>query len=174
MGELGSGPSLTASGPSRGSSDHPWNQCLGRPSVKPLDLNRQDLNAGHLRVEERDHSCKRIRYLVRHEQEAETPCREIRRYVLPETLQIRILICLQQSGKLIVRVEASITGLILERATQIACRPGLRRVRRILQHLANNAAPYLGVGAPFHLGQSGTRILVDDEVVDRPTGAFTG
>ena len=174
LGKLGPGPTLTTRGSGRDSSDHPWNQCLGRLSVKPLDLDRQHLDARHLRVEERDHPCKGIRYLVRHEQETETPCLQIRGYALPETLHIRLFILLQQSGKFIVRIKVSIAGLIFECVAQFACRPILRSVRRILQHLPNNAASYLGVGSPLHLRQCGNCILVDDQVVNRPSGALSG
>ena len=112
LGKLGRGPTLTTRGSGRDSSDHPWNQCLGRLSVKPLDLDRQHLDARHLRVEERDHPCKGIRYLVRYEQKTETLCLQIRGYALSEALHIRLFILLQQSGKFIIRIKVSVTGLV--------------------------------------------------------------
>ncbi len=62
--------------------------------MKPLDLDRQHPDARHLRVEERDYSCKGIRYLVRYEQETETPRLQILGYALPETLHIQLFILL--------------------------------------------------------------------------------
>ena len=94
-------------------------------------------------------------------------------YVLAEPVDTGISIRSHWGRKLGLRIAASRFGLALERDAQLRRRPGLRGVRRILQKLSDDRAPNLGVRAALHLRQRRHRILVDNQVIDRPPGGFT-
>ena len=110
---------------------------------------------------------------VRHEQQAQSLRREVRGDGRPESVHIGVAIRLQQGRELGFRIAASRFGVALERAAQLLRRPGLRGVRRVLQELSDGGAPNLRVRAALHLRQRRHRILVDDQVIDRPPGGLT-
>ena len=121
----------------------------------------------------RNDGCQRIGKYVRHEQQTQTLRREVRGDVLPEPVHIGVSIHLQHGRKLGFRIAAPRFGLVRERSAQLLRRPGLRGVRRILQELSDDRARNLRVRAALHLRQRRHRILVDDQVIDRPPGGFT-
>ena len=110
---------------------------------------------------------------VRHEQQAQALRREVRGDGRPEPVHIGVAIRSQHGRELGFRIAASRFGVALERAAQLLRRPGLRGVRRVLQELSDGGAANLGVRAALHLRQRGHRILVDDQVIDRPPGGLT-
>ena len=141
--------------------------------MEPLDLDREHLNVRHLRVEEGHDPGERVGDEVRHEQQTQTLRREVRGYGLPESVDIGLSIRLQQGRELGFRIAASRFDLALERAAQLLRGPGLGGVRRVLQELPDDGAANLRIRAALHLRQRRHRILVDDQVIDRPPRALT-
>ena len=79
-----------------------------------------------------------------------------------------------QGRELGLRVAAARFGLAHARFAQLLRRPSLRGVRRVLKELSDNGAANLRVRAARHLRQGQHCVLVDDQVIDRPPGGFTG
>ena len=140
--------------------------------MEALDLDRKHLNARHLGVEERHYLRERVGNAVGHEEQPQALRREVRGYILPEAVHVRLSVGSQQGGKLVSRLAAPRFGLPLECVAQLLRRPGLRGMRRILEQLSDDRASYLGVRASLHLRQGRHRILIDDQVIDRPPGGF--
>ena len=84
-------------------------------AAKAFDLDRQDLDARHLRVEERRHPRQRVGYRVRDEQQPQPTRRKVRGHIVPEAVRVGLAVRPQQLRKLVARVAAVLSRAALER-----------------------------------------------------------
>jgi hypothetical protein len=151
----------------RGLANHAWYQRLGAVGSEVLlDLDRDDFGGVHLSVEKLDDATRLAGDLVGDEHHAELPGAQVLTGARPELLDVGLVAC--YVGYDGVGVPGIALALAEEDFAQLLERPVDDAVGRIVQHLPYDLPADPRVGAAFDLDDRRDRVLVQEQVIDRP------
>ena len=160
-----------------GATDDPGHERLTSLADVLLDLDGEDLDPDEVLVEELHDALQLGRDDIGDEEEPELAGREVTRGPLPELIDGVGRLGLgamagqprswrtSSSG-----VAPSGRGRSSKSCRSCCARPVRDDVGRVVEHLADDLAADAGVGAALHLDERRDRVLVDEEVVERPPG----